>query len=181
MEKKICGLRIDVDTNKGYYYGLPKILKLLKDFNICATFFITTGPDDFLISFKRIFTEKNFLKKIWQLKRSYIKLFYFQKVSEERIINMLNENDHEIAVHGYSHFKWVRDYSKWSYNQKKEHFIKSYKAFKSKFSSPPTISSAPGWRISEDLLFFQERYNFKYASDIRGNRPFYPKNFTNSS
>lgn len=175
MSKKICGLRIDVDTKKGFFYGLPRLLKLLNDLDINATFFITTGPDDFLISFKRIFTEKKFLKKIWLLKKSYLKLFYYKKISNEQIINSLRESNHEIAVHGYSHFKWVKDYDKWSYSQKKEFFSKSYKTFLSKFSITPKISAAPGWRISEDILVYQEKYNFKYASDIRGKLPFYPK------
>ena len=67
MQNKIkLALKIDIDTYQGTKYGTPKLLSILDEFNIKATFFATLGPDKSGKAITRVFT-KGFLKRMARL------------------------------------------------------------------------------------------------------------------
>lgn len=174
MHRKKCSLRIDCDTKQGLETGVLKISELLFHLNIKASFFIVTGPFDYYLSISRIFTEKGFLKKLLHLNRSYLNLSSKNKINKIAIVEKILSHGHEVGLHGYSHFRWIRDFLKWTDETASIFFTKGVSDFKETFGYLPKFSAAPGWRMNFNLLQFQESFNFNFASDIRANEPFYP-------
>jgi len=43
--ERILGLKVDVDTYLGMKKGVPRLLQILKEFGVRATFFLSFGPD----------------------------------------------------------------------------------------------------------------------------------------
>ncbi|MBN2363026.1 polysaccharide deacetylase family protein [candidate division WOR-3 bacterium] len=175
MHDKICCLRIDVDTKAGLKAGVPEILKTLARQSAKASFFLTTGPDDFAVSALRVFREKDFLEKIITLKSSYINLASGNQSSGLRkTAESILSDGHEIGLHGYSHFRWIAFFN----TEKSKFFFKrmlqGIDEFISSTGFSPSFSGAPGWKASVELLRMQDSLGFEFASDVRANAPFYP-------
>ncbi len=175
MLEKICGLRIDIDTKTGLNHGVPEILKILSRYKVKASFFFSTGPDDFMLSFSRLFIEKNFAKKIIRGSDSYLNLLNNSpsKSLKDTAARVLSEG-HEAGLHGFSHFRWVS-----SFRPGKEKFffqklIKGLEEFSYSTGLIPSFTGAPGWKVSSDFLKLQDSIGFDYASDVRSASPFYP-------
>jgi hypothetical protein len=47
--------------------------------------------------------------------------------------------------------------------------------FEQSLGSPPLFSGAPGWQATPASLQAQDHYGFAFASDCRGQKPFYPR------
>ncbi|KQC14389.1 MAG: hypothetical protein APR63_05745 [Desulfuromonas sp. SDB] len=176
MSTKKCYLRIDGDTFWGISAGIPRLLELLSDLKVPASFFLTTGGDDSWASLPRIFRENGFAKRILKLRRSYLKPPAKIKTPPFREIALnLISRGHEIGVHGYNHFHWIRDF-KYLTPLRAINIIRQSKcAFKQRYGVTPPYTGAPGWRMSFPVLELQDELNFDFASDVRSAYPFLPK------
>ncbi|MBN1620578.1 polysaccharide deacetylase family protein [candidate division WOR-3 bacterium] len=175
MFEKICGLRIDVDTKTGLNYGVPEILKILSRYKVHASFFFSTGPDDFMLSFSRLFIEKNFAKKIIKDSGSYLNLLKNNesKSLKNTVARVLSEG-HEAGLHGFSHYRWIAAFRPGKERFFFQNLIKGIEEFSSAAGFVPSFTGAPGWKISPDFLKLQDSIGFDYASDVRSASPFYP-------
>ena len=61
----ILGLKLDVDTSRGYRAGVPALLDLFGRLDIRATIFFSMGPDNSGKAIRRIF-RKGFLSKMFR-------------------------------------------------------------------------------------------------------------------
>ncbi len=60
----LLGLKIDVDTHWGMKSGVPSLLKILKEFNLKGTFFLSIGPDNSGRAVLQLIKNPLFLKKM---------------------------------------------------------------------------------------------------------------------
>ena len=71
-------LRVDVDTVRGTRDGLPRLLRILEARGICATWYVTLGPDNMGRHAWRLLRPAFFLKMMRsQPRRCMDTTFYF--------------------------------------------------------------------------------------------------------
>lgn len=174
--EKVIGLRIDVDTARGYKYGVFPLLDLLRKYNIKASFFITTGDDSSLKAIPRFFYESGFLRRVYRLKGSLCyKLFSVSRFTFEECINQIKEDGHELGLHGYRHFDWQLHLSDWSARRINNEMNLAIENFELLIGSYPHSFASPGWVTKKEVFLAEEKFHFDYCSDARGMFPFYPK------
>jgi len=57
----------------------------------------------------------------------------------------------------------------------RESLSRASQLFEQSLGSPPLFSGAPGWQVTPSSLQIQDEYGFAFASDCRGQKPFYPR------
>ncbi len=185
MSKVPAAIRIDVDTVKDVLL-LPKLLDLLKSFDIKATFFVSTGPD------KTVFNIVKYLKQ----PQSYIKFLKSKPFrygihsanglirhvevqnSHPHILHRVLKEGHELGLHGYDHYKWINGLE----NLESEHIIaliqRGLYALTNVTKSDVVSFASPGFKVTPEFLRSIDTFNFCYSSDYKLNRPvapFYPQ------
>jgi len=183
---KIICIKVDVDTYSGLKYGVPRILKLLKNFDIKATFYVSLGPDN---SGKAAINllKPSFLKKMLRTKavRSYgiktalygtlLKAPLLFKLKEQLL--SIEEDGHEVEFHAWDHRYWQdkilsskkRDIERW--------FENGISVFYNIYGRFPLSFAAPGWICSKDGLDVIKSFGFiKFISLSRAKEPFIEKN-----
>jgi peptidoglycan/xylan/chitin deacetylase (PgdA/CDA1 family) len=179
----ILALRIDVDSLFGLSRGVPRLLAILDELDLKATFFIPMGPDKIGRNAARVFKENGFqsalgrYRKIypWQLSLAGT-LLPARDFCEAglRVMLKMRESGHYIGTHSYDHFGWQSSLQGFSQSGLDEDFKKSIFSYAKIFKELPRCCAAPAWRATRLSLQSQEAYGFDYASDTRGIGPFYP-------
>jgi peptidoglycan/xylan/chitin deacetylase (PgdA/CDA1 family) len=179
-------LKVDVDTFAGTRDGVPRLLAILADTGIKATFYFSMGPDNSGKAIRRIFTRKGFLKKMLRTRApaAYgLKTMLYGTLlpapliaaSLPEVLRETSGQGHEVGIHCWDHVKW-HDLLPW--------FPKPVTAmelgragsqFESIFGCRATTTAAPGWTVSPDSLEVQDAMELAYCSDSRGTHPFYPE------
>src|SRR5262245_18404609 len=62
---RIC-LKVDCDTLVGTRDGVPRLIEILGERGLRATFFFSFGPDRSGVAARRVFTRPGFLAKMWR-------------------------------------------------------------------------------------------------------------------
>jgi peptidoglycan/xylan/chitin deacetylase (PgdA/CDA1 family) len=185
MSAPIVALKVDVDTYAGTRDGVPRLVSILDDFGIKATFYFSMGPDNSGKAIRRIFTRRGFLRKMLRTKApsAYgIKtLLYGTLLPAPLIASAFPENllqveksGHEAGIHCWDHVKW-HDLLPWFPKPVTAMELgKASSQFESIFGRRARTTAAPGWTVSPDSLEVQDAMGLAYCSDCRGKSPFYP-------
>lgn len=185
MNKKILALKIDVDTEIGTRVGVVNLLKLLKELQIPASFYLSLGPDNTGRAIQRVF-RKGFFKKC---SRTNVISTYGIKTllngvlipgphigkKHEKLLRTIKEQGFEVGIHSYDHQKWQDGVTKMSQEKISSEFQKALDEFQRIFGEPALAAASPGWQANEKTLEVYDNANLKYGSDCRGFTPFYPK------
>lgn len=183
--KKTVGIKVDVDTHAGMQKGVLRLIKVLKNYHIKASFFIPMGQDHTGRTIKRVFTRKGFLKKagrVGVIKTYGITTLLYGIILKgpeiakkgAHIINELIAEGHEVGIHGFDHVYW-HDYIKHLSREQTEKILNAcVKVYKEITGKDPVSFAAPGWHINAHALDFFEKKGFVYSSDTRGEMPFFP-------
>jgi len=185
MSTTVVALKIDVDTYAGTREGVPRLLTILQDFNIKATFYFSMGPDNSGKAIRRIFTRKGFLKKMLRTKApaAYgIKTLLYGTLlpapmiadSFPAVMQSVVQQGHEAGIHCWDHVKW-HDLLPWFPKPVTAMELgKAGSRFEAVFGFRARTTAAPGWTVSADSLEVQDAMTLDYCSDSRGSHPFYP-------
>jgi len=185
MSTTTVALKVDVATYAGTRDGVPKLLDILEDFGIKATFYFSLGPDNSGKAVRRIFTRKGFLGKALRTKAltacSLKTMFYGTLLPAPRIAAAFPEilletrgKGHETGIHCWDHVKWD-DLLPWLPKPVTAMELgKAGSKFEDIFGRRARTTAAPGWQVSEDSLEVQDAMELLYCSDCRGRTPFYP-------
>jgi peptidoglycan/xylan/chitin deacetylase (PgdA/CDA1 family) len=178
-------IKIDVDTEIGTRIGIPKLLLLLKDSQIPATFYLSLGPDNTGRAIQRIF-RKGFFKKC--TRTSIISTYGIRTLlngvllpgphigkKHERLLRAIKEQGFDIGIHAYDHQKWQDGVMRMSQEKAASEFQKALDEFQRIFGVAATTAAAPGWQANEKTFEVYDQANLAYASDCRGISPFFPK------
>ncbi|MFQ5904982.1 MAG: polysaccharide deacetylase family protein [bacterium] len=179
----MLGLRVDVDTLFGLSRGVPRLLALLEDLDLKATFFVPMGPDRMGRSVKRIVKERGLGVSL----APYLRIYPWQTFlagtvvdtpgfsnAGARMMLRIRGSGHDVGIHSYDHFNWQNGVTQFSRADLAADFTKCTLSYARVFGELPACCAAPGWRATRFSLSIQEGFGFDYASDTRGTGPFYP-------
>ncbi len=178
------GLRIDVDTYRGTGIGVPNLCSLLADNSILATFFFSVGPDNMGRNLWRLL-KPAFLRKMLRTKASGLYgwdillrgTFMPGPVIGKKwgeVIKNAADAGHEIGFHAWDHYSWQAHIDNMPEDLIRETIQKGIDSLENITGRKILCSAAPGWRCTDDVLKVKNNFPFKYNSDCRGNKIFYP-------
>lgn len=178
----VLGLRIDVDTYDGLRVGVPRILELLRQLDVRATFFVTFGPERAGLALSRAWDPAF----VWKMMRTRaLRTYGWRTVLSGALLpaRLVGESfgpllrdvmteGHELGLHGYDHFGWQHRVPRMGRADVETAFRNGIDAFTRAVGQAPWATAAPGWRTTATALAAQEQFGFRYASDARGACPF---------
>ncbi|HKZ33976.1 MAG TPA: polysaccharide deacetylase family protein [Candidatus Nanoarchaeia archaeon] len=177
--KKTFTLRVDLESDKGIKEGLPKLLDLLKRYDLKASFYLVMGGEsniwEILKYRKKMASADERKIKVWTLKeKARMALFPKDFVkSNKNILQRILEEGHELGLHGWKHREWTRGLERINIERTIDKAINRYIGL---FGKKPISFAAPGFNINNKILEILKRKGIKFISDFSGDSPrFYGK------
>jgi peptidoglycan/xylan/chitin deacetylase (PgdA/CDA1 family) len=178
------GLKVDVDTLRGTCEGVPRLAALFKKLGVDATFYFSVGPDHTGRAMRRVF-RKGFAQKVARtsvLKHYGLKTLLYgvllpgPDIGREGsgIMRGVHEAGFEVGLHTYDHVRWQDYVAAASEEWTRVEFERGMNAFKEVFGFFPKSHAAAGWQINAHALELEREYGLEFASDTRGQTPFWP-------
>lgn len=179
----MLGLKIDVDTYWGMKNGVPRLLRVLKDFQVKGTFFLSIGPDNSGRAVIQLIKNPLFLKKMMRTKAASL---YGWKtalygtllpapmiaLSFPDIVRQILDEGHEVQFHAWDHRRWQDELPKKSERWIEQWFESGINGFEKLTGRKPTAFGAPSWLIDDRVLRIISKYSFEYLSCTRAKAPF---------
>ena len=170
---KTFTLRIDLESDKGIKEGVPKLLDLLKKYDLKASFYLSMGGESNIFELLRY---RNKLKtsgerniKIWTLKDKLRMVLFprdFVKLNL-KILKRILEEGHELGLHGWKHREWTRGLKEINIENTVKKSIKKYKKL---FDKKPISFASPGFNVNNKVLEILEKNKIKVISDFPGEK-----------
>jgi len=180
----LLGLRVDVDTFRGTRDGVPNLLRILKQFDIHASFFFTVGPDNMGRHLWRLL-KPSFLLKM--LRSNAANLYGWDiilrgtlwpgPVISQRLGHIIKNTElagHEIGLHAWDHHRWQAKIDTMNHDAIKREIAKGMQALNTILKAPVTCTAAAGWKCNANVLAEKNTYPVRYNSDCRGHGIFSP-------
>jgi undecaprenyl phosphate-alpha-L-ara4FN deformylase len=181
---RLLGLRIDIDMARGLHVGVPRLVALLRELGIRASFFVPMGPDNSGRAIRRVVEARGFVRRMRRLRvvrryglSSLVRGVLLPAVPFGRArtaLLALEQSGHEVGMHGHDHFRWQDRVSRADAGDVRGWVRQAADAYTSNLGHPPAMSAAPGWLCTDDSLEAQEPLRLTAASDVRGRGAFYP-------
>jgi undecaprenyl phosphate-alpha-L-ara4FN deformylase len=177
------GLKIDVDTYWGMKNGVPRLLRIFKDFQVRGTFFLSIGPDNSGRAALQLIKNPLFLKKMLRTKAASL---YGWKtalygtllpapmiaLSFPELVNQIIAEGHDVQFHAWDHRRWQDELPKKSVQWIERWFEAGIGGFEKLTGRKPTAFGAPSWLIDDRVLNIIQKYHFEYLSCTRAKAPF---------
>lgn len=178
-------LKVDVDTLRGTLEGVPALLRLFDRHQVRATFLFSLGPDHTGRALRRVF-RPGFLSKV---RRTSVASHYGLKTlmygtllpgphigrRAGHIMRDVEAAGHEVGIHCYDHIRWQDFVADKDAAWTRREMQRAMDAFREVFGRRAAVTGAAGWQINAHALVLEEEFGFSYASDVRGESPFYPR------
>jgi peptidoglycan/xylan/chitin deacetylase (PgdA/CDA1 family) len=177
-------LKVDVDTLRGTLEGVPALLRMFDRHRVRATFLFSLGPDHTGRALRRVF-RPGFLSKV---RRTSVASHYGLKTlmygtllpgphigrRAGHIMRDVVAAGHEVGIHCYDHVRWQDFVAGKDGDWTRREMQRAMESFQEVFGRRATVIGAAGWQINAHALALEEAFGFSYASDVRGESPFYP-------
>ena len=178
------GLKVDVDTLRGTREGVPRLTALFKKLGVDATFYFSVGPDHTGRALRRVF-RKGFAQKVARtsvLKHYGLKTLLYGVLLPGPDIGLkagdvmrgVHAQGFEVGLHTYDHVRWQDYVAGASEAWTRIEFERGMKAFERVFGFYPKSHAAAGWQVNAHALELEREYGLAFASDTRGQTPFWP-------
>jgi undecaprenyl phosphate-alpha-L-ara4FN deformylase len=177
-------LKVDVDTCTGTLKGVPALIKLFERFNAKATFLFSVGPDNTGRAIRRIF-RKGFLQKVGRtsvlsnyglgtLMNGVLKPGPHIGKRAAPVMRQVVAEGHEAGIHCYDHVLWQDFVAGKDLGWTRREMNKAFEAFVEAVGIQPQTIGAAGWQLNRHVIELEQQMGFNYASDVRGQSPFFP-------
>jgi undecaprenyl phosphate-alpha-L-ara4FN deformylase len=184
LEQSHIGLKVDVDTLRGTREGVPRLTALFKKLGVDATFYFSVGPDHTGRAMRRVF-RKGFAQKVARtsvLKHYGIKTLLYGVllpgpdigIKAGDVMRGVHGQGFEVGLHTYDHVRWQDYVADASEAWTRIEFERGMNAFKRVFGFFPASHAAAGWQMNAHALELEREYGLAFASDTRGQTPFWP-------
>lgn len=181
--KRILGLKIDVDTYQGMKRGVPRLLALLKEEGLTATFFLSIGPDASGRAVFQLLKNPRFLKKMVRTRAAslyglrtalYGTLLPSPMIalSFPDLVRQIMEEGHEVQFHAWDHRRWQDELSLQTEPWIRDWLRRGIDGFERLTGKKPTAFGAPAWLIDDRVLSLAADLGFEYISCTRAKEPF---------
>lgn len=177
-------LKIDVDTLRGTRLGVPRLLDILKEHQVNATFLLSLGPDHTGRALKRAF-RPGFLKKVSRtsvVKHYGIKTLLYgtllpgpdigQRARQEML--SIQAAGFELGIHCWDHIDWQDHVGRQGEDWTRAAMDRAWDRFVEIFGTAPATHGAAGWQMNVHALRWEHDRALRFASDGRGSHPFLP-------
>jgi len=182
-KRNILGLKIDVDTYIGMKKGVPRLLNILKRFDIKGTFYLSMGPDSSGRAVLQLIRNPAFLKKMLKTHAGHLygirTALYGTLLSSPLIalsfpdiVDQIISAGHEVEFHAWDHRRWQDELHRHSNEWIHDWFQKGISAYRRLVRREPGSFGAPAWLIDDRVLEIVGRYSFHYLSCTRAKEPF---------
>lgn len=182
-DRRILALKVDIDTYQGMKNGVPRLLAVLGDRGIKATFYVSMGPDASGLAVINLLKNPRFLGKM--IRTNAPGLYGFRTMlygtilpspmiglAFPGILREMVDHGHEVQFHAWDHRRWQDSLAVRSEAWIREWFRKGIDAFKKTTGRMPSSFGAPSWLIDERVLAAVKDYPFEYLSCTRAKAPF---------
>ncbi len=178
-------LKIDVDTERGTRIGVPALASLLREFSLPACFLFSLGPDNTGKAIRRVF-RPGFFKKV--SRTSVVQMYGLRTLlngtllpaphigrRHADILRRVRDDGFEVGIHCYDHFRWQDYVRTMPLEQIRSEFGRARDEFRRVFGTEALTAGAAGWQASADSRQVYDEADLLYASDTRGESPFFPR------
>jgi peptidoglycan/xylan/chitin deacetylase (PgdA/CDA1 family) len=180
---RILGLKIDVDTYQGMRRGVPRLLSLLRQEGLRATFFLSIGPDASGRAVLQILKNPRFLKKMVRTRAAslygfrtalYGTLLPSPKIalSFPDLVRQIMAEGHEVQFHAWDHRRWQDELAVRPEAWIRDWFRRGIEGFESLTGRRPASFGAPAWLIDDRVLSLVREFHLDYLSCTRAKEPF---------
>ena len=180
----LLGLRVDVDTHDGMRDGVPRLLDVMGDEGVKATFYFAMGPDRSGLAALNAL-RPGFLRKM--TRTGAARVYGWRTVLSGTLLpsrpiatafpaiaRRARDEGHETGVHAWDHRQWQDRLLRFPPEKTAGELDKGFRAYQQIYGEPPRTYAAPAWLSNDDALLHEETYHLAYASDCRGTEPFLP-------
>lgn len=180
---RLLGLKIDVDTYQGMRRGVPRLLDLLAEEKLRATFYLSIGPDASGRAVFQLLRNPLFLRKMIATRApslyGYRTALYgtllpspMIALSFPALVRRIMTEGHEVQFHAWDHRRWQDGLQRRSKQWIQQWFKKGIDGFESLTGRKPTSFAAPAWLIDERVMIHLKTHSFQYLSCTRAKEPF---------
>ena len=184
MSPGVVGLRVDVDTHDGMRDGVPRLLDVMAEEGVKATFYFAMGPDRSGLAVLNAL-RPGFLAKMTRTGAASV--YGWRTVLSGTLLpsrpigtafpaiaRRTRDEGHETGVHAWDHRQWQDRLLRFPPEKTAAELDKGFRAYREIYGEPPRTYAAPAWLSNDDALLHEESYGLAYASDCRGTEPFLP-------
>jgi undecaprenyl phosphate-alpha-L-ara4FN deformylase len=181
--RKVLGIKIDVDTYRGMKNGVPRLLNILENYDIKGTFFLSIGPDASGRAILQLIKNPRFLKKM--VRTNAVGLYGLRTalygtllpspmiaLSFPDVVRQIMSQGHEIQFHAWDHRRWQDEVHRRSTQWIRDWLEKGIRGFAELTGKKPSAFGAPSWIINDNVLDVLKDYQFDYLSCTRAKKPF---------
>jgi undecaprenyl phosphate-alpha-L-ara4FN deformylase len=185
MPETRLAIKVDVDTDRGTRVGVPRLLDLLDEFGIKATFLFSLGPDNTGRAIRRIF-RPGFFRKV--ARTSVVSTYGLRTLlngvlwpgphigrRNEAILRAARDRGHEVGIHCYDHIRWQDGLARMSRAEVYAEFNRARREFERIYGESAQTAGAAGWQANALSLAAYDDAGLLYASDTRGTHAFFPR------
>jgi peptidoglycan/xylan/chitin deacetylase (PgdA/CDA1 family) len=177
-------LKVDVDTLRGTLEGVPRLLRLLQQRDLAATFLFSLGPDHTGWALRRVF-RPGFLSKV--SRTSVLKHYGLRTLAYGVLLPApdigrraaqpmrdCQRAGHECGVHTWDHVVWHDQVRRQGADWTRAQMALAHARFTDIFGHAPATHGAAGWQMNAAALRQIDDWGMAYASDGRGSGPHRP-------
>jgi len=169
------GLKIDVDTWRGTFLGVPRLIDILRRHDASASFMFSLGPDQ--SGRATGLAKRSALRSHYDLRtRLYGTLLPAPDIGRRGadVLRAAHAAGFETAVHGWNNVGWQSRLEKADATWVEAEMRRARERYVDIFGAEPPGHGAAGWQMNAHALRLTQRLGYRWASDCRGTHPFVP-------